>query len=320
MSIKSLGNPNARYKATMSRTGDFRNPPNLYYGDRGIFAAGYNGSHLNTIDYITISSTGNATDFGDTITGKSGRAACSNATRGIFAGGSGSHNEIEYITISTPGNGTDFGDLTQGRYAPAGNASSKGRGIFGGGGSTTDIIDYITISSTGNATDFGDLTRDVDEPFGVSNGKRGVFGGGYGPSPAYTAQNTMDYVTIDTTGNATDFGDLSKIWQGIHGSGNVEDRGIAGSGKNGPSNAMTNEIIYITISTTGNSQDFGDLTQSRNGAMCNANGIRCCWGGGATPSAQNTIDYVTMATTGNAIDFGDLTQGREFTEACSGDA
>ena len=322
MSIKSFGNPNARYKATMSRTGDFRNPIPTYYGDRGIFAAGYGGgSHVNTIDYITISSPGNATDFGDTITGKSGRAACSNSIRGIIAGGSGHHNEIEYITISTPGNGTDFGNLTQGRYAPAGNASSAGRGIFGGGGSTTNIIDYITISSTGNATDFGDLTRNVDEPAGVSNGTRGVFAGGYGPAPSYTAQNTMDYVTIDTTGDASDFGDLSKIWQGIHGCGNLDDRGLMGSGKNGPSNAHTDEIVYITISSTGNSQDFGDLTQARNGAMSCANGIRCTWGGGAYPnSSQNTIDYVTMATTGNAIDFGDLTQARQYTEGCSGDA
>ena len=99
----------------------------LYYGDRGIFAAGYGGgSHQNTIDYITISSPGNATDFGDTITGKSGRAACSNVTRGIIAGGSGHHNEIEYITISTPGNGTDFGDLTVARNRGAAIGTAHG--------------------------------------------------------------------------------------------------------------------------------------------------------------------------------------------------
>jgi len=36
-----------------------------------------------------------------------------------------------------------------------------------------------------------------------SNGTRGLFGGGAGPS------NVIDYVTIQTTGNATDFGDLT---------------------------------------------------------------------------------------------------------------
>ena len=33
---------------------------------RGLFASGGNPSAVNTIDYITMASTGNATDFGDT--------------------------------------------------------------------------------------------------------------------------------------------------------------------------------------------------------------------------------------------------------------
>ena len=37
--------------------------PNLDGGDRGIFATGVNGG--NVIDFVTIASTGNATDFGD---------------------------------------------------------------------------------------------------------------------------------------------------------------------------------------------------------------------------------------------------------------
>ena len=34
---------------------------------------------------------------------------------------------------------------------------------------------------------------------------RGVFGGGFAP----TVTNTIEYITIATTGNATDFGDLT---------------------------------------------------------------------------------------------------------------
>ena len=32
---------------------------------RGIWGGGDNGSNLNTIDYVTIATTGNASDFGD---------------------------------------------------------------------------------------------------------------------------------------------------------------------------------------------------------------------------------------------------------------
>jgi len=62
------------------------------------------------MDYITIGTTGNATDFGDLTTTRSRLPGTSNNTRGIFPGGSSS-NVIDYITIATTGNATDFGDL-----------------------------------------------------------------------------------------------------------------------------------------------------------------------------------------------------------------
>ena len=74
-----------------------------------------------------------------------------------------------------------------------------------------------------------------------------------------------------------------------------------------PANNVT--IDYITIATTGDATDFGDLTQARayNGAVSNS--IRAVSAGGnANPVSlnTNTIDYVDITTTGNANDFGDL--------------
>ena len=69
-------------------------------------------------------------------------------------------------------------------------------------------------------------------------------------------------------------------------------------------------IEFVTIATTGNTQDFGDLTQAR--TFCKGRGCsptRGDWAGGATPSKVNTIDYVELATTGNALDFGDIATG-----------
>ena len=94
---------------------------------RGIFAGGAAGANSNVIDYITIATTGNATDFGDLSATRYAHTACASATRGIFAGGytpSTSVNIIEYVTIATTGNVVDFGDLTVSRYWLAGCAGS----------------------------------------------------------------------------------------------------------------------------------------------------------------------------------------------------
>ena len=112
------------------------------------------------MDYVTIASTGNATDFGDLSAGKSQLAACASSTRGLFGGGytNTGQNVIEYITIGSTGNVTDFGDLLATRYQGA-SVSSKLRGVFAGGTSETNVIEYVTIASTGNSQDFGDLTQ-----------------------------------------------------------------------------------------------------------------------------------------------------------------
>ena len=132
---------------------------------RALFAGGFTGSaRLDTIDYITVSSTGNATDFGDLTVAKSSFGAVANSTRFLTAGGyTGSNtNVIEYVTIANTGNGTDFGDLTITPCAITGGVTNETRGVFGAyadaGCSASNIMDYITIASAGNATDFGDLT------------------------------------------------------------------------------------------------------------------------------------------------------------------
>ena len=127
------------------------------YGAYGVFGSGYN---TNTIDYITIATPGNATDFGDLTVNRQGVGATSDGSRGVFGGGNQSAdnlNTIDYITIATPGNATDFGDLTQSR-GDLSATSDGSRGVFGGG-ATVNTIDYITIATPGNASDFGDLTQ-----------------------------------------------------------------------------------------------------------------------------------------------------------------
>ena len=127
-------------------------------------------------------------------------------------------NAIDYFTITSIGNATDFGNMTQqSRYPSCTDNGTNERGIsFGGADAHSDVIEYITINSAGNATDFGDLTIGREGLFSaVSNGtgERGIFCSG---NPIGAAINRMDYITINTTGNATVFGSMRQpsVWTG----------------------------------------------------------------------------------------------------------
>lgn len=272
-----------------------------YNATRGIFGGGNGSSTI--MDYITIDTLGNATDFGDLTVGRSAPAGVSSSTRGVFCGGHGGgyKNTCDYVTIASAGNATDFGDLTSARQIAAG-VESDTRGVIAGGDLSTNIMDYITIATTGNAIDFGDLTLARYGAAGVSSTTRGVFCGGDG-----TSDNVMDYITIASTGNATDFGDLSVSRFTVAGVEN-DTRGCISSGYDG--STMQNVVDYITISTLGNATDFGDMTVARQylGGLNSA--TRGVFGGGTTGSVTNVMDYITIASTGNATDFADLTVAR----------
>jgi len=286
-------------------------------GARGVFGGGIAPGITNTIQYVTISSTGNAIDFGDLSAARSRPTSTSSSTRGLFAGGiePTNVNTIEFITISSTGNTQDFGDLTRIGNRIASCASST-RGIFGGGTLPgTNIIDYVTIASTGNASDFGDLTQARFSLAGCSSPTRGLFGGGYSTP---TNHNIIDFITISTLGNAADFGDLT-VGRAYLSSCSNSTRGVWSGGALNPGSTAYNIIDYVQISTIGNAVDFGDLTTSRWISTSCSSPTRGLFAGGYTlPSTfYNTIDYITILTQGNAIDFGDLLAGTADMGACS---
>jgi hypothetical protein len=96
--------------------------------------------------------------------------------------------------------------------------------------------------------------------------------------------------------------------------GSGRGRGVIGGGFT-PSSLST--IQYVTISTLGNSEYFGELTQGRGRAVAVGSEKRMLFGGGYNGANQNTIDYVTIASAGNAIDFGDLLTGTGSHGGCS---
>jgi hypothetical protein len=180
-----------------------------------------------------------------------------------------------------------------------------GRGTFAGGTdavSSFDIIDYITIASLGNAADFGDLVtaREMSSA-GASNGSRGVMAGGG------TSSNVMEYITFATTGDTTDFGNLTVGRHAGPGGTSNGTRGAFGGGTEASSPYHSNVIDYITIATTGDAADFGNLTVARNGGGAFNSDVRGCWFGGHLGSGSDVIDFVVLASLGDATDFGNMT-------------
>ena len=131
--------------------------------------------------------------------------------------------------------------------------------------------------------------------------------------PSGGAQNTMDFWTYESLGNAVDFGDLVAAKRFAM-SANSPTRGMISGGTFTNPTVGDNIIQFITIASTGNAQTFGDIGSDNkgfggNGACSNA--TRALFGGGG-PSYKTTVATVQMATLGDSFDFGDLSVARNY--------
>ena len=245
---------------------------------RALHGGGTTPSYTSTINYNTIASEGDSINFGDLSGGRLGHTGYSSSTRGIWASGylNANTNIIEYVEIMTLGDAVDFGDATNKSHMANGFASPT-RGVWHLGdveaGEVPNdygaVINFVTIASKGNATNFGSLSNEGRDMSSCSNSVRGIFAGGRGSVPAY---KDITYVTIASEGNSTNFGDLSvgKWMAGQGASSNTRGIFMSGIAGDGPGYSdFTNAIDFITISTTGNAQDFGDVAvKSYSGGGC----------------------------------------------------
>jgi len=293
-----------------------------YPPTRGVWASGYTnagGGRLNTMDYVTIASSGSintATDFGDLTVGRETPAGVSSYTRGIIGGGidlnSGVTGAItaEYITIMTKGNASEFGDLTVCRSGVAA-VSDRSRGVWYGGqlnNNTVNTIDYVTIDTRSAASSWGSMVtnRDMKLCTGVNDATRGCFGGGHNGA----ASNIIDYITIGCSTascTATNFGTLSRSNYNV-GSVSSTIRGVFAGG-----NSNSTVIDYVTIGATtipvGTATVFGSLSTGISGCQGNSDLTRGIFAGGWITTNMQVMTIDTGS--GGATTFGDLTVARD---------
>jgi len=314
--------------STVNSTGCMKIPsgPTGHRGGRGrlVFGGGYYPSphaDLGTMDFVEISTLGNAVDFGDLSIARAALQCGSSGTRGLFAGGthpgrpSTGQTQIDYITFQSGGGVGDFGDMSFiGTHKGAG-ISNGVRGVFCGGYEGNSpyhmlpTCQFVTIATTGNSAFFGELTQPAQTDASVSDRTRGcITGMEIGNNPSTTLINNIEFLTTATLGNAQDFGDLTLARRCSNGCSSSTTRGLFYSGSPGPG-PHRNTIDFITIQSKGDATDFGDMSTFGNvgGAVHGSNLTRSV---NHQSGDGNVIEFVTIATTGNTSDFGDMTNGR----------
>ena len=289
---------------------DIKNSP----GSRGralIFGGSLDypaGTVTASIDFVTISSKGNALTFGDLTQSRNFTIGCGNETRSLCLGGNTPETDIiDYVTPSSEGDAIDFGNLQSSKFGGGGFSSST-RGFYCGGYDSPadrDIIDYFEIHTLGNALDFGDLTRARRYMSGFASPIRGFNTGG---SPSSDTR-TIDVFTMASKGNAVNFGDSTAGTSQFCGFSNPT-RGIFLT----DNPAMLTNLELLNLTSEGNSILFGSLgrnTAAQPTGACNqTRGIVA--GGYANPTSTSTniISFIQILSLGDAQDFGDLVQVR----------
>ena len=308
------------------------------YGSRAVIynsASGSSSNHSNTIDYFTIATPGNSASFGNmlgtTVNGGSAHnVTVSNGSRIVYGAfydntdaGSPPVNGLEFVTASTLGNSTFMGTFTHRSGITGAGSGGKGYYAAGDGNVPGNDIEVVDIANGGNATDTGYDIGNNDNGAAHANSNRWIHAGGQLNGAQYTTH--IEYFNVPVVANSTTFGSISSQGRtNPTGTGSDTRMLIAGgfyySGSEALDNRVRNDIDYLTIATTGNTTDFGDLTVKRTSTGSTSNNVRAVFIGGfaGTSGRTNTMDYVTIDTTGNATDFGDMSGAGSYASTASG--
>ena len=259
------------------------------------------------MNFVDIATTGDGQDFGDMSYGNSHRSGFASSTRGVFVNGQNDQT-VDFVTISSKGGVGDFGEITSDHMGGAAFSNNILGYRCGGNDAGVSIRTIIgmRIAQTGSFFDFGDLVRRGTYTAGVSSPTRGIIAGGAFQPSEYSSdvENAIEFITISTSGNSTNFGSLT-VARKYSDSSSSATRGLIAGGTDGSN--RTNVIDFITIASQGDATDFGDLgivsDTGKQGVVSNS--IRGLFAG-FYPTASR-IEFVTIASAGNAADFGDCT-------------
>ena len=220
-------------------------------------------------------------------------------SRAFFVGGSDWTNKyIEYIDIDTLGNGTVGGANLNRRYFSTAVSDSNrivtlGSRLNLSPGNTTS--EYFDIASSATSYEFGNLTKIIDQATSTSDGLYGLMTGA-----AQGTYSEIAYITIQTPGDAQDFGDLSSNRFGCAAGGD-QNIAIFAGGQLGY--YFQNTIDTVSYSTPGTATSHGNLSTATREVGATSNDTRTVFHIGRTghqsPHSKQ-VQYLTTATGGTA--------------------
>ena len=251
-------------------------------GSRAVHIGGYyNYTFYDDIDYNTISTTGNATttSYVTSTTTRLHGAAGNDTYILVCGGGLG----IERLVTQTLANSTSHGTISGPGIIESAVGDATTVLIFGGYGNTStlyDTIEYVGYDPAANASDFGDQSVNRAPPALMADATRACAAGGIIIGSNGTIYDTgnganwrtsnIDYYTVQTPSNSTDFGDLTEnvgaasgtsdgTYGHVHG-GSTADAGPASNPGGGAAGTEhSNMVQRLTIQTLGNAQNWGSI-------------------------------------------------------------
>jgi hypothetical protein len=227
-------------------------------GTKGFWYGGYNSSNITSNNgySITFATLGNATNTIGQVSYPLARGSmCCNTDYIIASGGQSGYNTNTSSTIlrwstASLGQAATFGNLPSAEVGQAcWNDTSKY--LTFSGSNSNSSINAGSFTSSG-ASFQSNLTANGNQPHGAAGDEtRAIIFVG-------STATQLDTIVIQTTGNATSFGQLNaNFWN--TGACTNATRVVFGGSAFDPFNHMS----YVTIATTGSGTDFGDLTVAR---------------------------------------------------------
>lgn len=231
---------------------------------------GYYGSSAaqNPIWYTDIATTGSGASFGTLGTARFAGAQMGNSTKAMAYAGYLTA-DIQTVQYATTGNSSFFGSARQPHYNN-GSSNSTTRAVSWGGqyGAQETTIDYVEFATTGNYNAFGTITSSNNHSGGGSSTR--------GLDIAATSSSTQltSYITIASTGNATNYGALTVARWFVATASKASTYMVMFGGYTFASgNPASTAIDQFSISSTSNAIGWGTLTTAF------ANGVGNCAGG-----------------------------------------
>ena len=210
-------------------------------------------------------------------------------------------NALEFAGVSIPG------------WAGTRAVLFGGRGTASGTDVSTDWILYKTIGSGSNTQEFGQMNTHRDTAKGTgSNGTKAIMGGGYsdpGSGSTTYGVNDMDHVTVASTGDAGDFGNLAEA----SGDGGY-DGGSNGTllfFHGGYTGSQSANMEQTNIASGSQGNDAGDLEAASNSHAVSNGDSKCLIMGGYVGSGTplTTVSKHSFHTSNNATSYGGTSGG-----------